>query len=275
MNARVIIIGAGFAGLFAARTLAKRRNIEIILIDRNNSHTFTPLLYQVATCALDPSSIAYPVRSIFRDKPNVRFLMGELISIRPEMQTVDVRTNGTIRQENYDYLIIAAGSVTNYFGNNALANHTFELKSLDDAVELRQHILRLFEKAAWTDDDGYKSALMTMIVVGGGATGLEMSGALYELYNHVLKKEYANRQDLNTRVILIEATDKLLTGYPERLQNAAKEQLESIGVEVWTNSRVDNVTPSSSHALGWSHDSDLYSGLVRRKSLASRKYVSR
>jgi NADH:ubiquinone reductase (H+-translocating) len=237
---RVIIIGAGFAGLSTAQALAKHKHIETILVDRNNYHTFTPLLYQVATCGLDPSSIAYPIRSIFRNLDNVHSLMGEVIGINYVDKIIDVKTNGTSRQEFYDYLLIAAGSVTNFFGISGLKKHSFEMKSLSDSVKLRQHILRLFERAAWTDDEDYKSALLTMVVVGGGATGIETAGAMFELYNHVLKQEYDDRQELKARVILLEASDGLLAPYPEELRESAKKQLESVGVEVMTNAQVSD-----------------------------------
>jgi len=237
---RVVIIGAGFAGLYAAKTLASH-NVEIILIDRNNFHTFSPLLYQVATCALDPSAIAYPVRSIFRHRDNVHFMLGEVVSINTDNHQVEVRTNGQTHTESYDSLIVAAGSVTNHYGQQSIETNSFGLKDLDDAVRLRHHILRLFEKAAWTDDQDYKSALMTMVVVGGGPTGLETAGALFELYNHVLKQEYDDWHDLKAKVILLEATDKLLAPYPESLQEEAKKQLESVGVEVMLGAMVESV----------------------------------
>lgn len=237
-RARVVIIGAGFGGLYAARTLA-RKNIDILLIDRNNFHTFTPLLYQVATCGLDPSEIAYPVRSIFRGKPNVRFLLGEVLAVDIATKTLDVKTNGKTRQERYDYLIVAAGSVTNFFGKQQLVENAFGLKTLSDAVILRNHILKLFEKAAWAQDESYKQALTTLVVVGGGPTGLETAGALYELYNYVLKQEYAQSHGLSARVILIEAADRLLLPFPEKLQNSALKQIESLGVEVLLNNAVE------------------------------------
>lgn len=239
---QVIIIGAGFAGLQAAKYLSKRSDVDIVLVDRNNYHTFTPLLYQVATCGLDPSSIAYPIRSIFRHQNNVHSLMGELVSINHEEKIVAVRTNGSVRDLTYDYLVVATGSVTNFFGMEGLERHAFELKTLTDAVRLRQHILRLFERAAWSDDEAYKNALTTLVVVGGGPTGIETAGALFELYSHVLKQEYDDRHALKARVILLEATDRLLAPYPEKLQQSASKQLQSIGVEVMTNAVVESAT---------------------------------
>jgi len=238
---KVVIIGAGFGGLYAAKHLANQP-VDVLLIDRNNFHTFTPLLYQVATSALDPSEIAYPIRSIFRKKRNIQFLLGQVLEIDTEHQSLLVKTNGQTREEPYDYLVIAAGSVTNFFGNAGLEQYAFELKTLSDAVVLRNHILKLFEKAAWTDDAQYKAALKTLVVVGGGPTGLETAGALYELYNYVLKKEYANTPDMEAKVILLEATDKLLAPYPSRLQQAALNQLQSLGVEVILDATVEEVT---------------------------------
>ncbi|NDJ77352.1 MAG: NAD(P)/FAD-dependent oxidoreductase [Chloroflexi bacterium] len=229
---RVIIIGAGFGGLYAARRLAKE-DVDVLLVDRQNFHLFSPLLYQVATSGLDPSEIAYPVRGIFRGKDNVRFLMGEVERINPDRKTIDVRTNGETHPEAYDYLIVAAGSQTHYFGMDQVQQHAFGLKTLAEAVSLRNHLLTSFEKAAWSKDDDYRQALTTMVVVGGGPTGLETAGALYELYEHVLRQEYEQQLgDITGRVIMVELQDHLLDPYPAKLQEAARRQLEGLGVEV-------------------------------------------
>ena len=239
---KVVIIGVGFGGLFAARTLANKP-VDVLLIDRNNFHTFTPLLYQVATSGLEPGEIAYPVRGIFGRTRNVRFLMGEVIDIDCAGRAVRVRTNGATRDERYDYLIVAAGSVANYFGHDDIAAHAFDLKDLADSTVLRNHILRQFERAACTEDKGEIEALTTLVVVGGGPTGLEMAGALYELQKHVLQKEYTGLGELETRVILVEAADRLLLSYPERLQEAALRQLRSLGVEVTLGNAVVEAGP--------------------------------
>ena len=237
---KIVVIGAGFGGLFAARTLAKQ-DVDVLVIDRNNYHLSTPLLYQVATCGLDPSEIAYPIRSIFRKHKNVQFLLGEVKEIDHMGQAVVVKVNGQARTERYDHLMIAAGSTTNYFGNKNLETFGFGLKGLPDAVRLRNHILKLFERAAWTNDQAHKAALTTLVVVGGGPTGLETAGALYELYNNVLRQEFSKSEQLHARVILVEALDHLLAPYPERLQESALQQLKSLGVDVIMGQMVENV----------------------------------
>lgn len=258
----MIIIGAGFAGLKAARYLSKKP-IDVLLIDRNNYHTFTPLLYQVATCGLDPSAVAYPIRSIFRDSPNVNFLLGNVQNINTDAQivTVDAQATG-IRDETYDYLFVATGSDVNYFGNTTIAENSFALRDLGDAITLRNHILRLLEKAAWTQDDSLRESLMTFVVVGGGPTGLETAGALYELYNNVLDTNYDKKDNMQASVILLEAMDDVLAPYPEKLRKSAKKQLEDIGVIVHTNAYVEAVEADyvklksgniiNSHTVVWS-----------------------
>jgi NADH dehydrogenase len=238
---RVVIIGAGFGGLYAAKQVAKS-HVDVLLIDRQNFHLFTPLLYQVATSGLEPGEIAYPVRGIFQNNTPVRFLLGDVVNINPADQTVTIKTDGKIIQESYDYLLIAAGSQTNYFGMEQIEKHAFGLKTLDEAVGVRNHLLKCFENAAWTDDPARIVALTTMVVVGGGSTGLETAGALHELYHYVFKKEFAHQiPDLAGRVILVEMADHLLDSYPPRLQEAARRQLEQLGVEVILGSRVVEV----------------------------------
>ncbi len=240
---KVIIIGAGFAGLTAAQELAGKY-VDVLLIDRNNYHLFTPLLYQVATCGLDASDIAYPVRRIFRSQRNIQFRLGEVTHIDPVSQSVTVRENDVVHEEHYDYLVLAAGRVSNFFNNPSIERHSFGMQTLSEALVLRNHILRLFEKAAWIEDEAERRALTTMVIVGGGPTGLETAGALYELYNYVLRTEYSKLEHMEARVILLEALDDLLLSYPEDLRQSAHEQLESLGVEVMLNSRVEDITES-------------------------------
>lgn len=255
---KVVIIGAGFGGLRTVEKLAKQP-VDIVLVDRNNYHTFTPLLYQVATSALTPSDIAYPIRGIIRRQKNVRFLLGDVQDIDTDNNQIVLEAHGQTVTEAYDYLVIAVGSVTNYFGNAMIEKYGFGLKDLTDTIAVRNHIIRLFERAVWTDDEEERKALTTLVVVGGGPTGLETAGALYELYNHVLAMEFGNR--IQARVILIEALDTLLRPYPEKLQESAKKQLESLGVEVMLNQMVaevdyDHITLKSgqridTHTLVW------------------------
>jgi NADH dehydrogenase len=241
LRSRVVIVGAGFGGLYAARALAKQP-VDVLVIDRNNFHTFTPLLYQVATCGLEPEEIAYPIRGIFSDIENLHFMLGEVEAFDLEARTVMVCANGeTTRREPYDYLIIAGGSVTNTFGNKAVDRYGFGLKDLREAVTLRNHLLRMFERAAWAGDSAEQEALTTMVVVGGGPTGLETAGALYELYTNVLRREYDFLKRFEPRVYLVEAMDRLLLPFPERLQQAALEQVRDMGIEVILNNPVDTV----------------------------------
>lgn len=239
---RVIILGAGFGGLFAARAL-RGKPVDVLLIDRQNYHTFTPLLYQVATSALDPSQIAHPIRAIFSEDENIQCLMGKVTEIHPEKHQVTVEIDGKAIQEDYDFLIIATGSSPNYFGQDRFQDHTFDLRTLDDAVQLRNHILGLFEKATWAEDPQARSAMTTYIVIGGGPTGLETAGALYELYNHVLDKEFSGDKTMHASVYLIEMRPHLLDTYPPRLRQAALEQVRSLGVDVILENPVEEITP--------------------------------
>jgi NADH dehydrogenase len=255
-----VILGAGFGGLFTARALA-RKAVDVTLIDRNNFHTFAPLLYQVATCALDPSEIAYPVRAIFRKADNIRFFLGEMTGIDRIEKAVSVRAEAHTHVIPYDFLVLAAGSQSTYYGNDSFREHAFELKSLADAVDLRNHALRLFERAVWESDPVVRQALLTFVVVGGGPTGLETAGALYELYNHVLDREYP-QQEMQARVVLVEMMPHLLGGYPPKLQERARQQAESLGVEVIPENPLKDVSPRqvtlgdgtliATHTLVWS-----------------------
>lgn len=241
---KVVIVGAGFGGLNAARAL-NGQPVDVLLVDRNNYHTFTPLLYQVATCGLDPSDIAYPIRGIFRRQRNLSVLLGSVTAIDTARRTISVSADGDVREEPYDYLVIAAGSVTNFFGNDAVQKVAFEVKDLSGSVRLRNHILKLLERAAWTDDMALRRALTTMVIVGGGATGIETAGSLVELYNFVVKREHPHVADLEAKVILLEATDKLLAPYPERLRKSAVKQLTSLGVDVQFGAKLTDATENS------------------------------
>ena len=210
---RVVIVGMGFGGINAARELAGS-GLDVVLLDRNNYHLFQPLLYQVATAGLEQESIAYPVRAMVRDWYNLSFRMGEVTGLDLDAGTV-LTDKGAIK---YDYLILAGGSVTNYFGNQGVASHAFDLKKLTDAERLRNTILTTFELAAQEDDPVRRRELLTFVVVGGGPTGVEFAGALSELICFVFRKDYPTLRVEESRVLLLEAAPTLLGAMPERLQ---------------------------------------------------------
>lgn len=223
----VVIVGAGFAGVRAARSLAKSE-VNITLIDRYNYHLFQPLLYQVATAGLSVDDIAYPVRALFKDQKNVAFRMAEVTHIDFDGKSVITNT-GNIA---YDYLIVAAGGMTNYFGMEGVAKHSCGMKTLDEAVNIRNHVLKMFELASHETDPDKRRALMTFVIVGGGPTGVESAGALSELIYMVLAKEYHNLNFKEARIILVEASDRLLAAMPEDLREATVETLIRKHVEV-------------------------------------------
>jgi NADH dehydrogenase len=233
---RVVIIGAGFGGLSAARTLAER-GADVLLVNRNNYHGFWPLLYQVATAGLEPESIAYPVRAILRKHRNAAFQMAEVTGVDFERRMV--LTDGD--PIPYDYLVLAAGSTSNFFGNDALATQTFGLKDLNEAARLRNHVLTSFEHAARESDPERRAALMSFVVVGGGPTGVELAGAFAELIRDVLRKDYPNLDMNQARVLLVEAGPHVLGTFPEKLQRAAHRKLERMGVQVYTGAAVASV----------------------------------
>lgn len=239
MKARpqIVIIGAGFGGLWATRALAERP-VDIWLLDRNNFHTFLPLLYQVAAAELSPADITYPVRSILRRFRNVRFVMGEVNQI--DFTSRQVMING--QDLEYDYLILSPGSVAHDFGLPGIAKHAFQLKTLDQAIHLRNHTLSIFEQAIHEKDPIRRKRLLTFTIAGGGPTGVEYTGALAELIRGPLLKDYPDIQANDIKIILLEAANQVLTGYPERLQAYAAAHLEKMGVEVRLGATVSQVT---------------------------------
>jgi NADH dehydrogenase len=230
----VVIIGAGFGGLRAARALRKAP-VDIVLLDRHNYHLFQPLLYQVATAGLEPEQIARPVRAILRGQKNFEFRMVEVTGIDLAAKQV-ATTSGSV---HYDYLILAAGGETNYFGMESMVRHGLGLKSVLDALAIRNHVLYGFERAMLESDAGQRRAWLTFVVVGGGPTGVEMAGALSELMRLVLVKDYPRLNVKDVRILLLEATDRLLAPMPERLREAAAETLWRKHVEVRFNAVVE------------------------------------
>lgn len=236
---RVVIVGAGFGGLWAARALAGAP-ADVLVIDRNNFHTFLALLYQVAAAELSPEDIIYPVRSIIRRHRNLSFAMEEVSSI--DFSARQIKTNS--RLYTYDYLILSPGSLSHDFNLPGIAENAFELKTIEHAIVLRNHILSCFERALVETDTARRKQMLTFIITGGGPTGVEFTGALAELIRGPLLKDYPDLDFENeVRIILLEATGHLLMGLPERLQDYARAHLEKIGVQVRLEAAVRRVTP--------------------------------
>lgn len=234
---RVVVVGAGFAGLWVARELG-RGPVDVVLVDRQNYHTFAPLLYQVATAALEPEEIAYPVRSIVRRLPRAKFLMADVQAIDVEARRVT--GDGVVLP--YDYLVLGTGSVSHFFGVPGAQEHALPLKSLDDAVRLRNHILWCFERADRESDAARRRRLLTFAVIGGGPTGVEFAGALVELLRGPVIKDYPAIGAREVRVVLLEAMDHLLPGLPASLGAYALARLRAMGVETRLRAQVTNVT---------------------------------
>jgi NADH dehydrogenase, FAD-containing subunit len=244
---RVLIVGAGFAGIFAARALAGGP-CDVLIIDRNNAHTFLPLLYQVATAAVESEHIAAPVRGVIRAlgrrASNLDFLMGEVKSVDFDARLLLVQgQDGDILSLPYDYLLLAPGSVTNTFGVPGADRHAFSLKNLEEAVRLRNHILRSFEAAAWTSDPTARLDRLCFIVVGGGPTGVELAGAMAELMTGALRRDFPRLGLSRPCVTLLEAGDGLLPGFPDSLRAYAQKKLQDMGVEVRLKAQVARVFP--------------------------------
>ena len=235
---RVVIIGMGFGGIRAANNLSGT-GLDVLVLDRRNFHLFQPLLYQVATSTLEQEAIAYPIRTIVRRWKGVRFQMSEVQRVDLEQRQV-VTADGPIA---YDYLIVAAGSVTNFFGLESIMKHAYDLKQLQDAVSLRNHILGAYERAAKETDPAIREALMTFVVVGGGPTGVEFSGALTELAHHMLVSDYPGLPVQQSRIILVEAMDRILAPFPEKLREYALARLQRMGVEVRLGVSVKEAEP--------------------------------
>lgn len=231
----VVIIGAGFAGLETARGLAQAP-VRVTLIDKNNHHLFQPLLYQVAIAGLLPSQIAQPVRTIFRRQKNFAFQMGEVTEIN--FAEKFVRLNGSVIA--YDYLVVAVGARTNFFGFEMLEKHGLQLKDIETAVKTRNHLLSMFEQASHEADAEKRKAMLTFVIVGGGPTGVETAGALAELITHVMRKDYPRLNLKEAQVILLEAGTNLIASYPDELRKATLRLLQEKKVDVRLNTRMQD-----------------------------------
>jgi NADH dehydrogenase len=238
----VVIIGGGFAGLTAAKAL-RGAAVDVTLVDRTNHHLFQPLLYQVASAGLSPADIASPIRSILAHQKNARVLLAEVSRIDVAAKKVMI-DDGELA---YDFLIVAAGAHTNYFGHDDWEPFAPGLKSLEDAVEVRRRVLLAFERAERAQDEATRRRLLTFVVIGGGPTGVETSGAFSELSKFVLDKDFRSIQPRETRVILLEAGPRILSAFPEDLSRHAVEQLQELGVEVRTGAMVTSIDDDGVH----------------------------
>ncbi len=238
---RIIIVGAGFGGLAAAKAL-KKTKAEVVLIDRTNHHLFQPLLYQVATSVLTPSQIATPIRSIFRNQKNTIVIMGEVTGVDKDQKCVFVsdadRQNVPI---TYDYLILATGASHSYFGHNEFAEYAPGLKTVGDAEAARNKILQAFELAEAEEDPARHQELLTFVLVGAGPTGVEMAGALAILVGTALKSDFRRIDPTTARIVLVDMAPKVLGPFSENLSKAAKQRLETLGVEVRLGHSVDQI----------------------------------
>ncbi|MEO5510984.1 MAG: NAD(P)/FAD-dependent oxidoreductase [Longimicrobiales bacterium] len=235
---RVLIVGGGFAGLAAAKALANAA-VSVTVFDRRNHHVFQPLLYQVATAALSPADISAPIRSVLRNQSNCEVVLAEVVGVDLAQRRVLLRTGYV----EYDYLVLAAGSTHAYFGHDEWSAIAPGLKSIEDATELRRRILLAYEHAEYEGGEAARRAALTFGIVGGGATGVELAGAIKEIAGKTLAADYRHIDTRTTRVIIFEAGERLLTPFTKRLSARAQRDLERMGVEVRLNSTVTNVVP--------------------------------
>ena len=233
----VVIVGGGFGGLFAAKAL-KRMPVRVTLVDRHNHHVFQPLLYQVATAGLSPGDIAAPIRWVLRHQRNVRVLLADVQGIDLPARCVRLDGGDSLA---YDYLILAAGATSSYFGHDDWAAHAPSLKTLDDALGLRARTLRAYEKAERTSDAQLRKKLLTFVLVGVGPTGVEMAGAIAEIARQTLADEFRNVDTSDARVMLVEAGPSILGAFPGQLRDAARQSLARLGVEVREKTAVTRI----------------------------------
>jgi NADH dehydrogenase len=243
----VVILGGGFAGLYAARRL-RRAPVRVTLVDRRNHHLFQPMLYQVATAALNPSDIAAPIRSVLRHQANTEVMLAEVAGVDPADRRVALTDGSAL---SYDYLIVATGAHHSYFGHKEWEPLAPGLKSLEDAVEIRQRVLLAFERAERETDAVRRHAFLTFVIVGGGPTGVEMAGAVAELRRYALKRDFRHIDPGEATVLLLEGGSRLLPSYPPSLSEQAKQELRRLGVEVRTETMVTDIRPGSVVAAGW------------------------
>ncbi|HUG15644.1 MAG TPA: NAD(P)/FAD-dependent oxidoreductase [Thermomicrobiales bacterium] len=234
----VVIVGGGFGGLYAAKSL-RDAPARVTLIDRRNHHVFQPLLYQVATASLSPADIAYPIRAILRRQSNARVILANVDAIDLDARAVSYAG----KRMTYDYLILAPGAESSYFGHDEWAEHAPGLKTLDDALEMRRRVFFAFEAAELEADEERRRALLTFVVIGGGPTGVELAGALGEIAHETLVRDFRSIDPSTSRICLIEAGERILASFPPELSRRAKRDLERLGVEVRCGAQVTGVEP--------------------------------
>jgi NADH dehydrogenase len=230
---RVIIVGGGFAGLKLAKRL-EGADFEVVLVDKNNYHQFLPLIYQVASAGIEPSSILFPFRKIFQRRAHLFFRLAEVRAIFPGMNMIQT----SIGKANYDYIVFAAGTTTNYFGNKQVEEIAMPMKNVSEAMGLRNALLANYERAMTCATAREKQELLNIVIVGGGATGVEVAGAISEMKKHVLSRDYPEMDNSELHVYLIEAAGRLLAGLSEKSSESARRFLQKMGVDVWLNEKV-------------------------------------
>lgn len=237
LEKHIVIVGGGFGGLEACKILARSRSTKVTLIDRRNHHLFQPLLYQVSMAGLSPADIATPIRSVVSNFENTTVLLGEV-------RSVDVKDNAVdcdFGRVTFDYLILACGASHSYFGHDDWEDYAPGLKTLEQATEIRRRVLLSFEYAEREKDPVRRKEFLTFVIVGGGATGVEIAGSLGEISRFTLDKDFDNIDPASTRIILIEAGERILSGFDQSLSKRAMRDLEKLGVTVWTSTRVTNI----------------------------------
>lgn len=238
MRKKIIIVGGGFGGLAAARALSRFKWIDILIVDRRNFHLFQPLLYQVAMAGLNPADISVPLRSLFRNKKNVHIVLAEV----DQIDCANNRIRFDNRYESFDYLVLSCGVKHSYFGKNHFEEFAPGLKNVEQAIEMRRRILTSFELAEKAQDPEEQKKHLTFVIIGGGPTGVELAGAIMEMTTHTLRLDFQKADLSLTRVLLIEAGTRILSGFPQVLSDRAHEALIKMGVEIFLGTKADNLS---------------------------------